>query len=129
MKIPFENKVEKYTCIAKLLTSLCLTFLLFSCATVDTRHAPTGQPATSDAGESEPTATQSQATTPPVVDKKTDSTNEKVVAIAGAVVATVATIWVVTEFIEEKVIPAVLGLTVAYLLYQASRNNESRQEN
>lgn len=129
MKYLFEKKGDKTHRIAKLLMSLGFSFFLISCAAVDTRHAPTVPPATPQAEKGE-TTTQSQAASPPGVEKEADSQrNEKIVAVAGAVVATVATIWVVTEFIEEKVVPAVLGLAVAYLLYQASRSQETTEEN
>ena len=119
-----KKKGDNHLCIAKLLISVSFSFFLYSCAVVDARDPSAGQVTSAEEVISEPATTEPQP-----ADKKANPDNQKAVEIAGAVLATIATVWVITEFIEEKVVPAVVGLTVAYLLYQAARNSESSQEN
>ena len=122
-----RNRIRTASLIYVLFISL--SFFLYSCTVVEVRDSDVELPSASAAQKTESDAKQSAEEEPNVVNKEAERKTKKAAEVAGAVLATVATVWLITEYIEEKVVPAVIGLTVAYLIYQSSRNSEVREMN
>jgi len=109
----------------RLTLSTVLFFILSACTIITERETEPGQSPvvtnTSDEKIGESNSDTASAEQPQTTENTELSKGAKV---AGAVIGTVATIYVVTKYIEEKVVPTVLGLAVAYLIYKTANDAE-----
>jgi len=118
--------------LRNLFLSLSLSIFFIGCSSVEVRDEepvvvePTAVVTSATETQSETTDTstaQASVEPDPVVIREKSTASQ----IVGAVAVTAVTIWAVTEYIEEKIVPALTGLLVIYLISQAAdhANQES----
>lgn len=99
---------------------IALLLAVAGCSTVDTQ--PT-RPAPVPADQQDVIDDQQEIADDQQQRQQTDESRRKALKIIGGIVAAAATVYVITEYVKDEVIPAIVTLAALYLIVDAAGEN------